>query len=82
LFSKDGESKSVPLLLIPESIGVITAFAGYLTARGSNFWQEHWEALENELRMWLTQVVMCPCALATAAVDFIVTGESRWQNRA
>jgi hypothetical protein len=60
---KDGEIKSKPLLIIPSSIGVITAFAGLLTARGSKFWQENWEAhvdlLEDEANERLTQVVMC-----------------------
>jgi hypothetical protein len=53
----------VPLLLISASIGVITAFAGYLTANGSKFWQENWEAhvdlLENEIGVRLTQVMLC-----------------------
>jgi len=60
---KDGQCKSLPLLLIAESIGVITALAGYLTARGSKFWQENWEAhvdlLEHEMGMRLTQVILC-----------------------
>lgn len=60
---RDGEAKSPPLLLIPESIGVITALAGYLTALGSKFWQENWEMhmdlLEGEMEERLTQVIMC-----------------------
>ena len=63
LLFKDGEMKSVQLLTIPASIGVVTAFAGILTARGSKFWQENWEAhvdlLEEETGERLTQVVMC-----------------------
>lgn len=60
---KGGQCKSLPLLLIAESIGVITALAGYLTARGSKFWQENWEAhvdlLEHEMGVRLTQVILC-----------------------
>jgi hypothetical protein len=63
LLVKDGEIKAMALLLIPSSIGVITALAGLLTARGSKFWQENWEAhvdlLEDETKERLTQVVMC-----------------------
>jgi hypothetical protein len=63
LVLKDGEIKSFGLLLIAESIGVITAYAGYLTACGSKFWQENWEAhvdmLEKEMGVLLTQVIMC-----------------------
>lgn len=62
LLLKDGEIKSMPLLRIPSSIGVITAFAGMLTARRSKFWQENWEAhvdlLEDETEERLTQVVI------------------------
>lgn len=50
-------------LLIPAPIGVITAFAGYLTARGSKFWQENWEAqvdlLEDVTKKRLTHVILC-----------------------
>lgn len=63
LLFRDGELKNPQLLTIPASIGVITAFAGILTARGSKFWQENWEAhvdlLEGETEERLTQVVMC-----------------------
>jgi hypothetical protein len=49
-------------LIIPGSIGVITGFAGYLTARGSKFWQENWEkhidVLEQETKERLTQVII------------------------
>ncbi len=49
-------------LVIPGSIGVITGFAGYLTARGSKFWQENWEkhidVLEQETKERLTQVII------------------------
>jgi len=41
---------------------VITGFAGYLTARGSKFWQENWEkhidVLEHEIKDRLTQVII------------------------
>src|ERR1017187_9081897 len=50
-------------LLIPAPIGVITALAGYLTARGSKFWQKNWEAhvdlLEDETKKRLTHVILC-----------------------
>lgn len=63
LIFKDGGLKSPALLPVPAAIGVITAVAGILTARGSKFWQENWEAhvdmLEEETGERLTQVVMC-----------------------
>ncbi|MBZ5522609.1 MAG: hypothetical protein LAP21_10265 [Acidobacteriia bacterium] len=63
LLFKDGELKHPGLLTIPGIVGAITAFAGYLTARGSKFWQENWEAhvdlLESETRLHLTQVIIC-----------------------
>src|ERR1700690_1948476 len=63
LLFKDGQITRLELLLIPASIGVTTAFAGLLTARGSKFWQENWEAhvdlLEDEAEARLTQVVLC-----------------------
>ncbi len=63
LLFKDGKLSDPRLLVIPASIGVITAFAGFLTARGSKFWQVNWEShvdlLESEVNMRLTQVIMC-----------------------
>jgi hypothetical protein len=44
LLFKDGELANPGLLIIPGTIGTVTAFAGYLTARGSKFWQQNWEA--------------------------------------
>src|SRR5262245_36084396 len=44
LLLRDGDFAQTRLLLIPAGIGAVTAFAGYLTARGSKFWQENWEA--------------------------------------
>jgi hypothetical protein len=62
LLFKDGNITSLRRLLLPASLGVITAFAGYLTARGSKFWQENWEAhvdlLEGD-EARLTQVILC-----------------------
>jgi hypothetical protein len=49
-------------LLIPAGLGAVSAQVGWLTARGSKFWQENWEAhvdlLEGELEGRLTQVVL------------------------
>jgi len=68
LLFKDGKLDplgQLPLgrLLIPAPIGVITALAGYLTARGSKFWQENWEAhvdlLEDVTKERLTHVILC-----------------------
>jgi hypothetical protein len=68
LLFKDGSIRplgqlSLGRLLIPAPIGVLTALAGWLTARGSKFWQENWEAhvdlLENETKVRLTHVVLC-----------------------
>lgn len=50
------------LLLLSSGLGVITAQVGWLTARGSKFWQSNWEAhvdfLEPDLEGKLTQVVL------------------------
>jgi len=63
LLFRDGKVACLGLLLIPASLGVITAHAGYLTALGSKFWQENWEAhvdlLENEMGVRLTQIILC-----------------------
>jgi hypothetical protein len=63
LLFKDGELRHPELLVIPAVIGAVTAFAGYLPARGSKFWQENWEAhvelLEDETEGRLTQVIVC-----------------------
>jgi len=63
LLFKDGELKYTELLLVPATIGTITACAGFLTSRGSKFWQENWEAhvdmLEGAMKGRLTQVVVC-----------------------
>ncbi len=63
LLFRDGKVEHLGLLLIPAPIGVITALAGYLTARGSKFWQENWEAhvdlLEDETKERLTHVILC-----------------------
>lgn len=48
-------------LLVPAGLGAVTAQVGWLTARGSKFWQENWEAhvdmLEGEHEGRLTQVI-------------------------
>jgi hypothetical protein len=60
---KDGRLLDSELLVIPSAIGAVTALAGYLTARGSRFWQENWEAhvdiLEDGIEGRMTQVVLC-----------------------
>lgn len=75
LLLKDGEIKSLGRLTVPAALGVITALAGVLTARGSKFWQQNWEAhvdmLENEMGMRLTQVVVCPNFLPQYSVSRI-----------
>lgn len=59
---KDGKFDN-EFLRIPATIGAVTALAGYLTAKGSKFWQENWEAhvdmLEGETEGRLTQVIVC-----------------------
>jgi hypothetical protein len=51
-----------PLLLLSSGLGVITAQVGWLTARGSKFWQSNWEShvdfLEEALEGKLTQVIL------------------------
>jgi hypothetical protein len=68
LLFKDGNigslgQLSLGRLLIPAPIGVIAGLAGYLTARGSKFWQKNWEAhvdlLEDETKKRLTHVILC-----------------------
>lgn len=48
-------------LMIPSGLGAITGLVGWMTARGSKFWQENWEChvdmLETSLEGRLTQVV-------------------------
>lgn len=48
-------------LMIPAGLGSITALVGLLTAKGSKFWQENWEAhvdaLEGEVEGRLTQII-------------------------
>lgn len=50
------------LLLLAAGVGAVTAQVGWLTARGSKFWQSNWEAhidrLEPEVEGRLTQVVL------------------------
>jgi hypothetical protein len=49
------------VLLVPAGLGAITGLVGWMTARGSKFWQENWEChvdmLEGELEGRLTQVI-------------------------
>jgi hypothetical protein len=59
---KDGKVAEPALLLVPAALGALTALAGWMTAKGSKFWQENWEAhvdmLEGPIEGRLTQVVM------------------------
>jgi hypothetical protein len=62
LILKDGQLKgSLQILQLPASIGAVSGFVGWLSARGSKFWQENWEAhvdmLEQEIEGSLTQLV-------------------------
>jgi hypothetical protein len=49
-------------LLVPTTLGAITAQVGWLTAKGSKFWQENWEGhvdlLEQAREGRLTQVII------------------------
>ncbi len=49
-------------LLVPAGLGAVSAQVGWLTAKGSKFWQENWEAhvdmLEREVEGRMTQVVL------------------------
>jgi len=49
-------------LLVPTALGTISAWVGWLTAKGSKFWQENWEAhvdmLEEEAEGRLTQIIL------------------------
>lgn len=62
LLFKDGNIISPALLPIPCIIGIISALAALLTAKGSKFWQENWEMhvdmLENALNERVTQVIL------------------------
>lgn len=50
------------VLLVPAGLGAISAQVGWMTAKGSKFWQENWEAhvdmLEQEVEGRMTQVIM------------------------
>src|SRR5712675_537808 len=41
---KDGEPHIGIALLGAAALGALTGFTGWLTAKGSKFWQENWEA--------------------------------------
>lgn len=41
---KDGEPRIGIALLGAAALGVLTGFTGWLTAKGSKFWQENWES--------------------------------------
>lgn len=62
LVFKDGKVAEPALLMVPAALGALTAFAGWMTAKGSKFWQENWEAhvdmLEDAIEGRLTKVVM------------------------
>ncbi len=49
-------------LLLPAGLGAISAQVGWLTAKGSKFWQENWEAhvdlLEGEVEGRMTQTIL------------------------
>jgi hypothetical protein len=49
-------------LLVPAGLGAISAQVAWITAKGSKFWQENWEAhvdlLEQEVEGRMTQVVL------------------------
>jgi len=59
---KDGNlPASIQILQIPAAIGATSGFVGYLSAKGSKFWQENWEShvdmLEQEIEGRLTQSI-------------------------
>jgi hypothetical protein len=61
-FLKDGEfPQSMQILQLPASIGAISGYVGYLSAKGSKFWQENWEShvdmLEEKIEGRLTQTI-------------------------
>jgi hypothetical protein len=62
LMFKDGKLPSqVQILQIPAAIGALSGFVGYLSAKGSKYWQENWEAhvdmLEDSVEGRLTQTI-------------------------
>ena len=76
IFSEQGEPN--PQLLMPVCLlGGLTALAGCLTARGSKFWQENWEAhvdmLEDELEGALHKTVMGKTGLGKNGRSFSVS---------
>src|SRR4029077_3033597 len=40
---KDGKIPVLEFVAVPAGLGAVTALAGWLTARGSKFWQQNWE---------------------------------------
>lgn len=53
--------QAIQILQIPAAIGAISGFVGYLSAKGSKYWQENWEAhvdmLESDSEGRLTQSI-------------------------
>jgi hypothetical protein len=62
LLFKDGKLADATYIVLPASLGTVTALAAWFTARGSKFWQENWEAhvelLEGAIEGRLTQVIV------------------------
>ena len=62
LFFKDGKPpENFAIIQIPAALGAVSALVAYLSAKGSKFWQENWEAhvdmLEEATEGRLTQTI-------------------------
>jgi hypothetical protein len=68
-----GPTQSGPLVLGLSSLGILTAIANYLSARGSKFWQKNWEKhidmLEDEVEGRLHKTIWLPEGLREYSVS-------------
>jgi hypothetical protein len=78
---KEGAPRVGVVLLGAAALGALTGFAGWLTAKGSKFWQENWEAHVEMLEEpagegRLTQVVICrdTQALSVSRINQMLLG--------
>jgi hypothetical protein len=73
IWKESGPQQPGPLILAFSSLGILTAIANYLSARGSKFWQENWEKhidiLENAVEGRLYKTVWLPGGMREYSVS-------------
>ncbi|RJG55556.1 hypothetical protein D0Z70_09165 [Sphingobium terrigena] len=61
MFGGENGAPSLMAIQLPAAIGAISGFVGWLSAKGSKYWQENWEshvdALEGDVEGKLTQTI-------------------------